>query len=60
MLVKQGQVVVQDDWTVRRGDLKVMRLQLAAGSRYSFENWVLSLNMIEFRKVKFSVIQECV
>ena len=60
MLVKQGQVVVQDDWTVRRGDLKVMRLQLAAGSRYSFENWVLSLNMIEFRKVKFSVIQEFV
>ena len=37
-----------------------MRLQLAAGSKYSFENGVLSLSLIEFRKVKFSVTQECV
>lgn len=38
MLVKQGLVGVRNVCIVRRGDLEIIRLQLAVASRYCLEN----------------------
>ena len=42
---------------VIRGDLDTVSLQLATASRY-WEQLMVSVSLVEFRKVKFSVIED--